>query len=107
MKLIRGNEIDLIPASHEDPKNPGVLKRVLAVKTDLLRGHVQMVNWSRLPAGSSFQSHDHEDMQDPTPDHAKSGYIHQPAIHHSPCRAVPVSLPDTPQNKSAKRPAIT
>lgn len=64
MHVIRGNEIEFEPASHEDPQNPGVLKRVLARKSDLLRGQVQMVNWSRLPMGSSFQSHYHEDMQE-------------------------------------------
>jgi quercetin dioxygenase-like cupin family protein len=62
MQVIRGNEIEFEAASHEDPKNPGVLKRVLARKTDLIRGQVQMLNWSRLPQGSSFQSHYHEDM---------------------------------------------
>ncbi len=64
MHIIRGNEIPFEPASHEDPRNPGVLKRVLAKKSDLIRGRVQMVNWSRLPQGSSFQSHYHEDMQE-------------------------------------------
>ena len=62
MQVIRGSEIEFEPASHEDPRNPGVLKRVLARKTDLINGRVQMVNWSRLPKGSSFQSHYHEDM---------------------------------------------
>ena len=64
MKVIRGSEIEFEPASHEDPQNPGVLKRVLARKNELLKGQVQMVNWSRLPQGSSFQSHFHEDMQE-------------------------------------------
>lgn len=64
MQLIRGSQLDFVPASHEDPEKPGVLKRVLATKNDLLKGQVQMVNWSRLPQGSSFQSHYHEDMQE-------------------------------------------
>ena len=64
MQIIRGSQIEFVPASHEDPQNPGVLKRVLANKNDLLRGQVQMVNWSRLPVGSSFQPHYHEDMQE-------------------------------------------
>ena len=62
MQVIRGNEIEFEAASHEDPKKPGVLKRVLARKSDLMTRQVQMVNWSRLPSGSSFQSHYHEDM---------------------------------------------
>lgn len=62
MKIVRGSEIEFVPASHEDPKDPGVLKRVLASRADLCDGRVQMVNWSRLPKGKSFQSHYHEDM---------------------------------------------
>lgn len=64
MKVIRGTEIEFLPASHEDPSNPGVLKRVLATNSDLLSGQVMMVNWARLPEGSSFQNHYHEDMQE-------------------------------------------
>ena len=64
MQIIRGDQIDFIPASHENPGDPGVLKRVLATKNQLIDGRVQMVNWSRLPAGKSFQPHYHEDMQE-------------------------------------------
>ena len=64
MQIIRGSEIEFVPASHENPRDPGVLKRVLATRNDLLEGQVMMVNWSRLPAGKSFQSHYHEDMQE-------------------------------------------
>ena len=64
MRIVRGGEIDFVPASHEDPRDPGCLKRVLAGKQDLMAGKVQMVNWSKLPVGKSFQSHYHEDMQE-------------------------------------------
>ncbi len=64
MHIIRGSEIPLVAASHEDPKNPGVLKRVLATRDQLLEGRVQMVNWARLPRGSAFRAHYHEDMQE-------------------------------------------
>ena len=64
MKVIRGSDIDFIAASHEDPKNPGVLKRVLATRDDFSTGHIQMLNWARLPEGSSFAAHYHEDMQE-------------------------------------------
>ena len=64
MRVVRGSQTEFVPASHEDPKNPGVLKRVLATKNELQHGQVQMVNWSRLPKGSSFQPHYHEDMQE-------------------------------------------
>ena len=64
MQIVRGSEIDFVPASHEDQDRPGVLKRVLAKRDDLIDGRVQMVNWASLPAGSSFQPHYHEDMQE-------------------------------------------
>ncbi|MEP3480945.1 MAG: cupin domain-containing protein [Fuerstiella sp.] len=64
MKFIPSDNTDYVPASHEDPKNPGVLKRVIATAADLQAGQVQMVNWAKLPAGHSFQRHYHEDMQE-------------------------------------------
>ncbi len=64
MQFISGEDRTWQPASHEDPRQPGVWKRVLAVRDDLQPGRIQMVNWSRLPAGASFQPHYHEDMQE-------------------------------------------
>ena len=64
MKVIRADSIDWQPASHEDSANPGVWKRVLARRDDLIAGRVQMVNWSRLPPHASFRPHYHEDMQE-------------------------------------------
>ena len=64
MRIIRGSEIEFVPASHEDQERPGVLKRVLAQKDDLIDGRVQMINWASLPAGSSFRAHYHEDMEE-------------------------------------------
>ncbi len=64
MRIIRGSEIQFVPASHENPDNPGVLKRVLAKRDDLIDGRVQMINWASLPAGSSFRPHYHEDMEE-------------------------------------------
>lgn len=64
MKYVTANESGFVPASHEDPNNPGVLKRVIATAADLQPGQVQMVNWARLPVGHSFNSHYHEDMQE-------------------------------------------
>ncbi len=64
MQIVRGSQIEFVPASHENPADPGVLKRVLAKKNHLIDGRVQMVNWSRLPVGKSFQAHYHEDMQE-------------------------------------------
>jgi mannose-6-phosphate isomerase-like protein (cupin superfamily) len=64
MHIIRGNDIAYIPASHERPDEPGVLKKVLVQAGDLIEGRVAMVNWALLPAGKSFQAHYHEDMQE-------------------------------------------
>lgn len=64
MKIVRNADLEFTPASHEDPEDPGCLKKVLATKLDLMQGRVQMVNWSKLPLDKSFQSHYHEDMQE-------------------------------------------
>ncbi len=64
MQLIRSADLPFVPAGHEDPQDPGVWKKVLLEKADLQAGHVQMVNWARLPAGNSFAPHYHEDMQE-------------------------------------------
>lgn len=64
MKIVRGNDLEFTPASHESPDDPGCLKRVLATHADLIEGKVMMVNWSKLPVGKSFQLHYHEDMQE-------------------------------------------
>ena len=64
MKIIRGNEVEFAPPSHEDPNTAGVLRRVLATKDDMQAGQVMMLNWSKLSAGDSFQPHFHENMQE-------------------------------------------
>lgn len=64
MNFIPSTASDFVPASHEDPQNPGVLKRVIAVQQDFQAGQVQMLNWAQLPIGSSFRPHYHEDMQE-------------------------------------------
>ncbi|MEI7702654.1 MAG: cupin domain-containing protein [Planctomycetia bacterium] len=64
MKWIAATESGLIPASHEDPRAPGVLKRVIATRESFQAGHVQMLNWAVLPGNSSFQRHFHQDMQE-------------------------------------------
>lgn len=64
MKIVYQNELEFTPASHEKADAPGVFKKVLAGKEQLLRGQIQMVNWCRLPVASAFQPHFHEDMQE-------------------------------------------
>jgi len=64
LHIIRGNSRSYVPASHEDPNNPGCLKKVLLTKDELRSGQVQMINWSKLPSGKSFSRHYHEDMDE-------------------------------------------
>ena len=64
MEFLSAESQTFVPASHEDPLQPGVLKRVIATHQLFQQGHVQMLNWARLPAGNSFQPHYHEDMQE-------------------------------------------
>ena len=64
MNFVPSSASGFVPASHEDPKNPGVLKRVIATQQNLQAGQVQMLNCAQLPVGSSFQPHYHEDMQE-------------------------------------------
>lgn len=64
MKFVPASESEFVPASHEDPKTPGVLKRVIAMRDEFQIGRVQMLNWARLPSRSSFRLHYHEDMQE-------------------------------------------
>jgi mannose-6-phosphate isomerase-like protein (cupin superfamily) len=64
MKIILSSEKAFIPASHENPLAPGVWKKILFQRAELMPGTVQMINWARLPAGSSFSAHYHEDMQE-------------------------------------------
>lgn len=64
MKIIRKKIIPKVPASHEDPADPGVLKQVLLRRDDLAPGRIQMVNWATLLPGKSFRVHQHEDMDE-------------------------------------------
>ena len=64
MKVIRSAELEFVPASHENPISPGVLKKVLLRKDDFIDGKVQMVNWALLSAGKSFRPHYHQDMEE-------------------------------------------
>jgi mannose-6-phosphate isomerase-like protein (cupin superfamily) len=64
MQVIRSSTLKYIPASHENPDKPGVLKKILLGKEDVINGKVQMINWALLPVGNAFERHYHEDMQE-------------------------------------------
>ncbi|MCL4338788.1 cupin domain-containing protein [Patescibacteria group bacterium] len=64
-QIIRGNMLKFIPAGHEDPKNPSVLKKVLiSFGEQRIKGRIQMINWAKLLAGKNFTPHYHEDMDE-------------------------------------------
>ena len=56
--------MEFTPASHEDPHNPGCLKKILYKKDDFQPGQLQMINWSILPVGKAFANHYHEDLEE-------------------------------------------
>jgi mannose-6-phosphate isomerase-like protein (cupin superfamily) len=64
MRFIPSDAQSFIPASHENPLSPGVLKKILLTKADLQPGRVQMINWARQAPGKRFSRHYHEDMQE-------------------------------------------
>lgn len=64
MEIIRFQEVETRPASHEDPRAPAVLKKVLLTREDLQEGGVQMINWSTLLPGKAFRKHCHDNMQE-------------------------------------------
>jgi len=64
MKIFRLNEMEWIPASHENQQTPSVWKKVLLEKANLIEGRVQMVNWCRMEPGKAFSPHYHEDMEE-------------------------------------------
>lgn len=62
MKIVRFKDLDFIPASHENPKDPGALKKVLLKREDIPAGRIQMINWAKIPKGKTFAPHYHEKM---------------------------------------------
>jgi mannose-6-phosphate isomerase-like protein (cupin superfamily) len=64
MKTILSALRSFVPAAHENPLSPGVLKKVLLEKADLRPGRIQMINWASLGPGKQFARHYHEDMQE-------------------------------------------
>jgi len=64
MHIIRFLDTHYQPASHEDPQDPGVLKKVLLKRNELAEGNIQMINWALLPVGKAFAPHYHEDMEE-------------------------------------------
>lgn len=64
MKIIHFRKLEFIPAGHEDPKKPAVLKKVLFKKEDLVKGKIQMINWAKLTPNRSSKTHYHQNMEE-------------------------------------------
>lgn len=64
MQFIKAADKPYLPANHEDKNNPGVFRKILLTKDELLKGRVQMVNYAHLPVGKHFRAHYHEDMEE-------------------------------------------
>ena len=63
MKIIDIKKLPLIPASHENNKDPGALKKVILKDIDTKDNeYFKMLNWAIIPINKSFSSHYHEDM---------------------------------------------
>lgn len=62
MQVIRTAALPLEPATHENPHDPGCLKKVLIQRSYIRAGRLQMVNWAVLKPQRAFSAHYHEDM---------------------------------------------
>lgn len=65
MKVVRLSDKNFEPASHEDAKHPGVLKKVLLSREDLdpVCG-LKMVNYAEIKVGEAFALHYHESLEE-------------------------------------------
>ena len=65
MKKINEKDRQWEPASHEDPRDPGVWKRII-VKHDEVdpKSKLMMINLCRVPIGRTHAAHSHETMEE-------------------------------------------
>lgn len=64
-KKINEKEIDWEPAAHEDPKDPGVWKKVILKHEDVdPKSKLRMINLSKVPVGKTHAAHSHETMEE-------------------------------------------
>ena len=65
MKKINEKSRNWEPASHEDPKDPGVWKRVIVKRDEVdSRSKLMMINVSRVPVGKTHVAHSHATMEE-------------------------------------------
>jgi mannose-6-phosphate isomerase-like protein (cupin superfamily) len=65
MKITLLQDHPLVPATHEDPAKPGVLKRVLFNADDFSpESGLKMLNYAVIQPGEAFQPHHHETLEE-------------------------------------------
>lgn len=65
MRIVHISQRQFVPASHEDPDKPGVLKKVLFGSEDLdPECGLRMVNYAVIQPGEAFQLHHHETLEE-------------------------------------------
>ena len=62
MQIFRSADLALEPAAHENPRDPGCLKKILVRRADIPDGRLQMINWVVLKPQRAFEAHYHEKM---------------------------------------------
>ena len=65
MKVVSTKDKKFVPASHEDPKDPGVVKKVLLGSDDFDPScQLKMLNYAVIKPGQSFASHFHQTLEE-------------------------------------------
>lgn len=65
MKKINVSERVWEPAMHEDPKDPGVLKKVIVRHEEVSpTSKLMMINLSKVPVGKTHKAHSHKSMEE-------------------------------------------
>ena len=65
MKKINQSQRDWEPATHEDPKDPGVLKKVIVRNDEVSpKSKLMMINLCRVPVGKTHKAHSHKTMEE-------------------------------------------
>ncbi len=65
MKKINQSQRDWEPAAHEDPKDPGVLKKVITRHEEVNpKSRLMMINLCKVPVGKTHKAHSHKTMEE-------------------------------------------
>lgn len=65
MKKINEKDKQWEAAAHEDPKDPGVWKKVIVAHEDVdPQSKLMMINVSRVPIGKTHAAHSHKSMEE-------------------------------------------